>query len=295
METKREKGKLRGEKDDLKEIILSDDSNIILPEVSFPSIYQAQGEVKLGFKSTEQKQATEHELLEYQKRISRKESILSSDEIRNLVSETNERHRALEQSIVEQKQAFEQRRNMELQARHIKQREEARAHRIANENDTQREMRIAAEEELKTGRVREIQALQNKCKKEKEEVTVFFEQSSGRFNSKYGNATKKIADDTGIDRMISSRPFSTGRFAHRCIVCSYNNPESLSISKIYTHLYEDKDRHMKQTFDTIDEYYNAVIIETRRKHAAEDNPDLKQQKLSKELEALSKLKGAKYR
>jgi hypothetical protein len=33
METKREKGKLRGEKDDLKEIILSDDSNIILPEV----------------------------------------------------------------------------------------------------------------------------------------------------------------------------------------------------------------------------------------------------------------------
>jgi hypothetical protein len=295
METKREKGKLRGEKDDLKEIILSDDSNIILPEVSFPSIYQAHGEVKLGFKSTEQKQATEHELLEYQKRISRKESILSSDEIRNLVSETNERRRSLEQSINEQKQLFEQRRTTELQARHIKQREEARAHRIANENDTQREMRIAAEEELKTSRAREIQALQNKCKKEKEEVTVFFEQSSGRFNSKYGNATKKIADDTGIDRMISSRPFSTGRFAHRCIVCSYNNPESLSISKIYAHLYEDKDRHMKQTFDTIDEYYNAVIIETRRKHAAEDNPDLKQQKLSKELEALSKLKGAKYR
>jgi hypothetical protein len=295
METKREKGKLRGEKDDLKEIILSDDSNIILPEVSFPSIYQAQGEVKLGFKSTEQKQATEHELLEYQKRISRKESILSSDEIRNLVSETNERRRALEQSIVEQKQAFEQRRNMELQARHIKQREEARAHRIANENDTQREMRIAAEEELKTGRVREIQALQNKCKKEKEEVTVFFEQSSGRFNSKYGNATKKIADDTGIDRMISSRPFSTGRFAHRCIVCSYNNPESLSISKIYAHLYENKDSHMKQTLDTIDEYYNTAIADTRKKHTVEDNPDLKQQRLAKELQSLSKLKGAKYR
>jgi hypothetical protein len=52
---------------------------------------------------------------------------------------------------------------------------------------------------------------------------------------------------------------------------------------------------MKQTFDTIDEYYNAVIIETRRKHAAEDNPDLRNQKISKDLQQLQKLKGAKYR
>jgi hypothetical protein len=295
METKREKGKLRGEKDDLKEIILSDDSNIILPELSFPSIYQAQGEVKLGFKSTEQKQATEHELLEYQKRISRKESILSSDEIRNLVSETNERRRALEQSIVEQKQAFEQRHTAELQTRYIKQREESRAHRIANENDTQREMRIAAEEELKTGRVREIQALQNKCKKEKEEVTVFFEQSSGRFSSKYGNATKRVSGDTGIDRIISSRTFSTGRFAHRCIVCGYHYQESLSISKIYQHIYENKDQHIQIALSEIDKTYNTLLADTRKKHAVEDNPDLKQQRLSRELEGLSKLKGAKYR
>jgi hypothetical protein len=285
-QTKKEKGKA-----DLKDIILSDDSNLILPEVSLPSTYQAQGDVKYGSKY----RASEQDLADYRKRVSRSDTTLTLDEIKTLVSETNERHRALQQSIAEQKEEFQQRRAAELQARHIKQREESRAHRVANENDTQREIRIREEEDVKIGRVREIQALENKRRKEEEEVTVFFEQSSGKFNSKYGNATKKIAGETGIDRIISSRPFSTNRYAHRCVVCGYHFPESLSISKIYSHQYENKDSHMKQTLDTIDEYYNTAITDTRKKHAAEDNHDLRQQKLSRELEALSKLKGAKYR
>jgi hypothetical protein len=295
METKREKGKLVDKEDlkdtSLKEITLSDDSNLILPEVDFPSTYQIQGDVKYGAKY----RASEQDLVDYRKRVSRDDAILTPDEIKTLVSDTNERRRALEQSIAEQKEQFKQKRTAELQARHIKQREESRAHRIANENDTQREMRIAAEEELKTGRVREIQALQNKCKKEKEEVTVFFEQSSGRFSSKYGNATKRVSGDTGIDRIISSRTFSTGRFAHRCIVCGYHYQESLSISKIYQHIYENKDQHIQIALSEIDKTYNTLLADTRKKHAVEDNPDLKQQRLSRELEGLSKLKGAKYR
>jgi hypothetical protein len=285
-QTKKEKGKA-----DLKDIILSDDSNLILPEVSLPSTYQAQGDVKYGSKY----RASEQDLADYRKRVSRSDTTLTLDEIKTLVSETNERHRALQQSIAEQKEEFQQRRAAELQARHIKQREESRAHRVANENDTQREIRIREEEDVKIGRVREIQALENKRRKEEEEVTVFFEQSSGKFNSKYGNATKKIAGETGIDRIISSRPFSTNRYAHRCVVCGYHFPESLSISKIYSHQYENKESHMKQTLDNIYEYYNTAITDTRKKHAAEDNHDLRQQKLSRELEALSKLKGAKYR
>jgi hypothetical protein len=285
-QTKKEKGKA-----DLKDIILSYDSNLILPEVSLPSTYQAQGDVKYGSKY----RASEQDLADYRKRVSRSDTTLTLDEIKTLVSETNERHRALQQSIAEQKEEFQQRRAAELQARQIKQREESRAHRVANENDTQREIRIREEEDVKIGRVREIQALENKRRKEEEEVTVFFEQSSGKFNSKYGNATKKIAGETGIDRIISSRPFSTNRYAHRCVVCGYHFPESLSISKIYSHQYENKDSHMKQTLNTIDEYYNTAITDTRKKHAAEDNHDLRQQKLSRELEALSKLKGAKYR
>jgi hypothetical protein len=282
---------------DLKEIILSDDSNIILPEVSYPSSYIAQpaGEVKLGSKSTEQKQASEHEHLEYQKRVSRRDSTLTSEEIRNLVTETNERRRSLEQSIIQQKQEFEQKRNAELTARHIKEREEAIQHRIAHENDTQRQMRIAAEEEVKTSRDREIQGLENKRRKEKEQVETFFLQSSNRFNEKYLSMTKKISGDIGIDRIISSRPFSTNRYAHRCVLCGYHNPESLSISKIYQHIYEDKDQHMQFALSEIDKYYNTQITEIRRRHAVEDNPDLKQQKLSKDLEALHKLKGANYR
>jgi hypothetical protein len=123
--------------EDLKGITLSDDSNIILPEVSFPSSYKPQGEVKYGAKSNEQKLASEHELLEYQKRVSRRDSPLTSEEIRNLVSETNERRRSLEQSIIQQKQEFEQKRNAELTARRTKEREEARQFRIKNENEEQ--------------------------------------------------------------------------------------------------------------------------------------------------------------
>src|SRR6478609_1788330 len=107
----------RKSKEELREIILSDDSNLNLPEVSYPSSYKLQGEIKYGSKSKERYLASEHELLEYQKRISRKESILSSDEIRNLVSESNERRRALEQSILLQKQEFEQKRVAEIAAR----------------------------------------------------------------------------------------------------------------------------------------------------------------------------------
>jgi hypothetical protein len=289
METKKEKGK-----DDLKNIILSDDSNLILPEISIPSTYQPQGEVKYGAKSTEQKLASEHDLLEYRRRVSRSDTSLTSDEIKTLVSESNERRRALQQSIAEQKEKFQQKHAAELQARHIKQREEARAHRIANENDTQREMRLAAEEELKAGRAREIRALENKRRKEKEEVTIFFEQSSGKFEQKFGNATKRVSGETGIDRIVSSHPFSTNRFAHRCTVCGYHNPESLSISKIYQHLYENK-KHMQSAFIEIDKHFNAAINETRRKHAEADNPDLKHQKLSKDIENLKKLKGVNYR
>jgi hypothetical protein len=263
---------------------------LILPEVAFPSAYQIQGDVKYGAKC----RASEQDLVDYRKRVSRDNTTLTPEEIKTLVFETNERLRALEQSIAEQKEQFQQKCTAELQARHIKQREESRAHRIANENDTQREMRRAAEEEVKTNRVKEIQSLENRLRKEKEEVTVFFEQSSGRFSSKYGNATKRVSGDTGVDRIVSSRPFSANRFAHRCTVCGYHNPESLSISKIYRHLYENK-KHMQSACIEIDKHYNTAIADTRRKHTAEDNPDLKQQKLSKDLEALKKLKGAKYR
>jgi hypothetical protein len=285
-------------KEDLKDIILNDDSNIILPEISFPSTYQAQP-VKLGAISTEQQRVSEHELLEYQKRVTRRDSIPTNEEIRNLVSETNERRRALEQSIAEQKEEFQQKRTDELEARRTKQRAEERAHRIANENDTQRQMRIAAEEEVKTNRSKELQALQNKLKRELEDVTIFFEQSSNRFNSKYCDPiTQKISEETGIDRIISSRHFSdtySNRYAHRCVPCGYHFPESLSISKIYQHIYENKDTHMQYARDTIDNTYNVLIADTCKKHTAEDNHDLRQQKLSKDLEALKKLKGAKYR
>jgi hypothetical protein len=281
MQTKKEKSKLA---ENLKDIILSDDSNIILPEVSFPSSYKPQpavvGEVKYGAKSNEQKLASEHELLEYQKRVSRRDSSLTSEEIRNLVSETNERSRSLEQSINEQKQEFEQKRNAKLIARRVKEREEARVNRIAHENDTQRQMRLVAEEELKTNRAKELQTLENRRRREKEEVETFFLQSSNRFNEKYGYATKKISGETGIDRIVCSRTFSTNRYSHRCVPCGYHNPESLSIFKIYQHIFENRDSHMQYALSEIDKAYN---------------PDLRQQKLSKELEQLQKLKGAKYR
>jgi hypothetical protein len=279
-------------KEELMEITLSDDSNIILPEVSFPTSYTTQGaDIKYGAKY----HASEHEILEYQKRVSSSDKTLTPTEIRDLISETTKRRRALEQSIAEQKEHFQQKRAAELQARHSKEREEARQYRISHENETQHQMRLAAEEELKTERTREIQILENKCRREKEEVETFFLQSSGRFNSKYGIATKQIVGDTGVDRIISSRTFSTNRYAHRCIVCGYHYQESLSISKIYQHIYENKDRHMQFTINEIDKYYETKIAETRRKHTANDNPNLKQQKLANELEGLKKLKGAKYR
>jgi hypothetical protein len=295
MGTRNEKGKpVGGEKDlRLKEIILSDNSNIILPEVSLPSTYQTQeGDVKYGAKY----RVSEHDLADYRRRVTR-DTTLTSDEIKTLVADTNERRRALQQSIVEQKAEFEQKRIAELEVRYTKEREEQLAHRIANENDTQREMRIHEEEAVKTNRVREIQALQNKCKKEKEQVTMFFEQSSNRFNEKYNSPSLriKISGDTGIDRIISSRPFSTNRYVHRCTVCGYHFPESLSISKIYQHQFENKDSHIQQALDEVDKYYSVAINETRRKHAQEDNPTLRNQKLSKEIESLSKLRGAKYR
>jgi hypothetical protein len=291
MEVKKEKGKLV-DKEDLKEIILSDDSNIILPQVSLPSTYQAQGEIKYGAKY----RASEQDLADYRKRVSR-DAILTSDEIKTLLSDTNERRRALQQSITEQKEQYMQRRNTELQLRQAKQREEARANRIANENDTQRSIRIAAEEEVKTNRAREIQALENRCRREKEQVETFFLQSSNKFNERYGNPTLriKVSGETGIDRIITSRPFSTNRYAHRCFPCGYHNPESLSISKIYLHLFENKDKHMSFVLSEIDNYYNAKIQETRRKHIDSDNQDLKQQRISRELEGLNKLRGAKYR
>jgi hypothetical protein len=219
--------------------------------VSFPSSYKAQGEIKYGAKSNEQKLVKEHEILEYQKRISRKESILSSEEIRSLISETNERRRVLQQSINEQKQASEERRAAELTARRVKEREEVRAHRVAHENDTQRQMRIAVEEEVRTNRFKEIQALENRCRREKEEIETFFLQSSNRFNSKY-IATKKIAGDTGIDRIVSSRRFTDLRYAHRCVPCGYHFQESLTIGKIYEHIYENKDSHIQFALNEID-------------------------------------------
>jgi hypothetical protein len=193
-----------------------------------------------------------------------------------------------------------QRHNLEIQAVRTKQREEAHQVRIKNENEEQRRKRLEAEEQVKTNRVKEIQTLENKRKRELEDVTVFFEQSSGRFNSKYCNpiTQKKISDETGIDRIISSRHFSgtySNRYAHRCVPCGYHFTESLSISKIYQHIFENKDKHMQLTLNEIDKTYNALIADTRPKHAADDNPTLKQQRLSRELEGLSILKGAKYR
>jgi hypothetical protein len=108
--------------------------------------------------------------------------------------EAKERRRSLEESILLQKLEFMQRHDSELQLRQAKEREKQRAYRLAHENDTQRQMRIAAEEEVKTQRAKEFQALENKRKRELEDVTVFFEQSSNRFLQKYGNATKRVSD-----------------------------------------------------------------------------------------------------
>lgn len=65
--------------------------------MSFPSSYKAQGEVKYGAKSNEQKVASEHELLEYRKRISKKDSTLTSEDIERLTIEAAERKRSLVQ------------------------------------------------------------------------------------------------------------------------------------------------------------------------------------------------------
>jgi hypothetical protein len=280
---------------ELREISLPSNSNEVKLDYSVPLTEVNFDDTRLGNKSTEQKQASEHELLEYQKRVTRRDSIPTNEEIRNLVSETNERRRALEQSIAEQKEEFHQKHAAELAARRTKGREEARQFRISHENELQRQARLEAEEEVKTNRTKEIQTLANRCRKEKEEVETFFLQSSNRFNEKYLSLAKKVSGETGIDRIVSSRTFSTNRYAHRCIVCGYHNPESLSISKIYQHIYENKDSHMQFALNEIDKNYNALIADTRRKHAEDDNPDLRQQKLSKDLEALRKLKGAKYR
>jgi hypothetical protein len=296
MTQNQKKSKVEG----LRNLSLPSNSNEVKLDYLVPITELNFDNTRLGAKSTEQKQATEHEILEYQRRLNRSDPTLTPQEIKTLVYETNQRRTALEESIRQQKQEYMQRHDLEVQTRRTKQREEQRAHRIANENDTQRQMRLAAEEEIKSSRAKELQALENKRKRELEDVTIFFEQSLNRFNSKYCNpiTQKKISEETGIDRIISSRHFSgtySNRYAHRCVPCGYHFPESLSISKIYQHLYENKDTHIQYALDTIDNTYNVLIADTRKKHAAEDNHDLRQQKLSKELEQLQKLKGAKYR
>jgi hypothetical protein len=287
--------KSKVEESALRELSLPSNSNEVKLDYSVPITEVNFDNTRLGAKSTEKKQANDQELLEYRRRLYRSEATLTPDEIRSLVYETNQRRTALEESIRQQKEEYMQRHNLEIQTKRIKEREDAHQLRIKNENETQREQRLAAEEEVKTTRAKEFQSLQNRSRKEKEEVMLFFEQSSNRFNSKYGTAIKKISGETGIDRIISSRPFSTNRYAHRCVPCGYHQPESLSISKIYQHIYENKDSHMQFVLSEIDNTYNNLIIETRRKHAAEDNPDLRHQKLSKDIESLTKLRGAKYR
>ena len=53
----------------------------------------------------------------------------------------------------------------EIQARWLKNEKRHDQHRIAHENDTQREIRTSPEEEVKTNRAKEIQALENKRRK----------------------------------------------------------------------------------------------------------------------------------
>jgi hypothetical protein len=279
---------------ELREISVPSNSNEVKLDYSVPLTEVNFDDTRLRKKSTEQKQASEHELLEYQKRVTRRDSIPTNEEIRNLVSETTSRRRALQQSIAEQKTEFEQRRALEREARYAKEREDARQLRLKHENDTQRQMREDNERNIQTSRTKELQTLQNKSRAEKEQVETFFLQSSHRFNEKYLSLTKKVSGETGIDRIVSSRPFSTNRYVHRCVLCGYKEPESLSVSKIYVHLFENKDSHMQFVLDEIDKHYNIQISDTRRKHAQEDNPTLKQERLSKELEQLQRLKGAKY-
>jgi hypothetical protein len=93
---------------ELREISLPSNSNEVKLDYSVPLTEVNFDDTRLGSKSTEQKQASEHELLEYQKRVTRRDSTLTPQEIRNLVSETNKRRSALEQSIAEQKQEFRQ-------------------------------------------------------------------------------------------------------------------------------------------------------------------------------------------
>jgi hypothetical protein len=98
MEIQRQQRMTQKKSKEIKEISLSDDSNLILPEISYPTPYEDQP-VKLGAKSTEQKQASEHDLLVYRQRLSRTESTLTPQEIKTLVYETNQRRTALEESI----------------------------------------------------------------------------------------------------------------------------------------------------------------------------------------------------
>src|SRR6185437_949194 len=102
---------------ELRHISLPENSNEVKLDYSVPLTEVNFDDTRLGKKSTEQKQANAQELLEYQKRITRRDSILTNEDIRNLVSDTNERRRALQQSIAEQKAEFEQRRISELQIR----------------------------------------------------------------------------------------------------------------------------------------------------------------------------------
>src|SRR6266487_2653130 len=233
---------------EIREVILSDNSNdldlgLYSPATDVSFDVNNSNKVKYGSKYT-YKSTAEQLNSEYQRKVKAAEEILSDPAaINQFILSTNERRRAQERQAAENRILFEQKRSFDLAEKRTKEREAAKARLLQNESDTNRVMRLKAEEEKTEERQQILNKILRQKQKQLEACELFFEQSQKSFATKYEGNTIDVLEDSPVSKIISAREFGSSKygvqkFAYRCTVCKYNNEESLSLGTIHRHIYE---------------------------------------------------------
>jgi hypothetical protein len=278
----------------LKSMELDPNSNVLdnLRPISLEPETPPTSPTKLGEKSSE--------LIRLQEQRKMEQLLLSNPNfsINQFIATATNRRRELEIKEAENVIKFQQKKAIEQAARREQEKVAAAKHiaELEAKSPSMRDRRLQEEQTKLEERQRILDQIVRQKKKAIEACEVYFNLPTSKFAAQYENNAISVLSDSPVQLIVTSRAFGTDRFgsqkyAYRCSICGYSFEESLSLSNIHRHIYEQSDRHLPALIAIIEKEYTQKINEKHFEFKHQDDPDIKDRRLSDEIERLKKIKG----
>jgi hypothetical protein len=204
------------------------------------------------------------------------------------MTQQTERRKRLEAKAAEDRAIFEQNRASQIAEKRNKQKQLTLEKILKSETKAQKSARLERDRVKQLKRDDEIADIEKEKQDVKSEISGFFDNDFEPSSTYDESPVNKIIlfREIGVDQRLRET-----KYAFRCKVCMYAKEESLSLTTIERHIYDQKDKHKHALLSSTEKEYTDIIKDKQSDWSREDSdPSYRNQKIDRELAALKGIK-----